>query len=147
VSADRRRVADWLGGVAGVGAAGIAMLVCCATTIAAAGGGVAAAGGILRSPWLIIAGVVLSAVAVAAIILRRSGRAKDTVCGPLTIGPTAGTGQDGSQEVPAPTDQTRPPDPRAAQTVSGHVLNRLPPDRRWTLRSRRRAVDQEGRRG
>jgi hypothetical protein len=64
VSVDRSRIAGWLGGVAGAGAAGIAMLVCCATTTtAAAGGGLAAAGGVLRSPWLIVAGLVIIVLA------------------------------------------------------------------------------------
>jgi mercuric ion transport protein len=74
VSVDRGRVAGWLGGAAGAGGAGIAMLVCCTTTAAAAGGGLAAAGGVLRSPWLIAAGLVVVALALAAFIVQRVGR-------------------------------------------------------------------------
>jgi hypothetical protein len=73
--ADRTTIASWLGGVAGAGGAGIAMLVCCATTAAAAGGGLAAAGGIVHSPWLITAGIIVAAMAIVAVILRRIGRA------------------------------------------------------------------------
>jgi hypothetical protein len=73
MSVDRVRIAGWLGGIAGAGGAGIAMVVCCTTTVAIAGGGAAAAGGILRSPWLITAGLVVAALAIAAIVLRRTG--------------------------------------------------------------------------
>ncbi|MFI7523378.1 hypothetical protein [Micromonospora globbae] len=73
MSVDRNRIAGWLGGVAGAGGAGIAMLVCCTTTVAIAGGGLAAAGGILRSPWLIVAGLAVAALAITAIVLRRTG--------------------------------------------------------------------------
>lgn len=74
MSAGRDRVAGWLGGMAGAGGAGIAMLVCCTTTAAAAGGGLAAAGGILRSPWLIVAGTVVIALALAALVVKHTGR-------------------------------------------------------------------------
>jgi hypothetical protein len=73
MSVDRARIAGWLGGIAGAGGAGIAIVVCCATTAAIAGGGLAAAGGILRSPWLITAGLVVAALAIAAIVLRHTG--------------------------------------------------------------------------
>jgi hypothetical protein len=68
MSTDRNRIASWLSGVAGAGGAGIAMLVCCPTTKAVAGG-------ILRSPWLITAGLVVAALAIATIALRRTGHA------------------------------------------------------------------------
>ncbi len=44
-------------------------------------------GGILRSPWLITAGLILAALAIAAIVLRRTGRAAvgDDCCPPLVI--------------------------------------------------------------
>jgi hypothetical protein len=75
MSTDRNRIAGWLGGVAGAGGAGIAIVVCCTTTVAIAGGGLAAAGGIVRSPWLITAGLIVVALAIAAIVVRRTGRA------------------------------------------------------------------------
>jgi hypothetical protein len=71
MSVDRARIAGWLGGIAGAGGAGIAIAVCCATTAAIAGGGLAAVGGILRSPWLITAGLVVAPLAIAAIVQRR----------------------------------------------------------------------------
>ncbi len=74
MNTDRGRIAGWLGGIAGAGGAGIAMLVCCTTTAAVAGGGLAATGGILRSPWLIVAGLIVAALAITAIVLRRAGR-------------------------------------------------------------------------
>jgi hypothetical protein len=74
MSVDRSRIAGWLAGVAGAGGAGIAMLVCCTTSTAAAGGGLAAAGGVLCSPWLIVAGVIVIAFAVAALIAQRTRR-------------------------------------------------------------------------
>jgi hypothetical protein len=75
MSTDRNRIASWLRGVAGVGGAGIAMLVCCTTTAAVAGGGLAAAGGIVRSPWLITAGIIVAALAIAAVVVPRTGKA------------------------------------------------------------------------
>ena len=97
MSGGRDRVAGWLAGVAGAGGAGIAMLVCCATTAAVAGGGLAAAGGILRSPWLIVAGLVVAALAIAALVVKRTGRhpgsgepaGADTGCCPTAV---TGTG-------------------------------------------------------
>jgi hypothetical protein len=50
------------------------MLLCCTTTAAAAGGGLAAAAGSMRSPWLIIAGLLVIALAFAAFIVQRTGR-------------------------------------------------------------------------
>ncbi len=77
MSTDRATVAGWLGGVAGAAGAGIGMVVCCVTIAAIAGGGLAAAGGILRSPWLVGAGLVVAVLATAAIILRRSAQPED----------------------------------------------------------------------
>src|SRR5262249_26046335 len=91
MSVDRGRAAGWLGGAAGAGAAGIAVLVCCTPpTAAAAGGGLAAAGGVLRSPWLIAAGVVVIALALAAFIVQRTGRPNagaDPCCPPSMVDP------------------------------------------------------------
>ena len=98
VSADRTRIAGWLGGAAGAGGAGIAMLVCCTTTAAVAGGGLAAAGGLLRSPWLITAGLIVAALAVAAIVVRRAGhtRVGEDCCPPAMSDPdTAATTRTG----------------------------------------------------
>jgi mercuric ion transport protein len=92
MSVDRARIAGWLGGIAGAGGAGIAIVVCCATTVAIAGGGLAAVGGILRSPWLITAGLVVAALAIAAIVLRRTGH--------------AGVGEDGYPPTVTHTDLT-----------------------------------------
>src|SRR5262249_38187850 len=98
MSVDRGRVAGWLGGAAGAGGAGIAMLVCCTTTAAAAGGGLAATGGVLRSPWLIAAGLVVIALALAAFIVQRTGRPNagaDVCCPPSMVDP-----------LPAPREET-----------------------------------------
>jgi mercuric ion transport protein len=87
MSTDRRKIAGWLGRVGG---AGIAMLICCTTTAAAAGGGFAAAGGVLRSPWLIAGGLVVVAMAVAALIVQRIGRhdaSGDECCPPTRFDP------------------------------------------------------------
>ena len=73
MSVDRNSVAAWLGRAATAGGAGVAMLVCCVTTAAIASGGLAAAGGILRTPWLIAAGLVVATLAVADIVVRRTG--------------------------------------------------------------------------
>lgn len=84
MSVDRGGIAGVLGGVAGSGAAGIALLVCCATTATAAGGGLATTGGLLRSPWLIVAGVLIVALAGAAAIVHRTGRGGFDSCCPLS---------------------------------------------------------------
>jgi hypothetical protein len=78
VNTRREQVAGWLGGIAGAGGAGIAMLVCCTTTVLHhdRGGGrrrPGAAGGLLRSPWLIAACVAVLTVAGAALVVQRTG--------------------------------------------------------------------------
>jgi|SRR6476619_2563175 hypothetical protein len=73
MSVERTTIARWLGGVAAAGGAGIAALFCCAAPAAAAAGGLTAAGGILRNPWLLTAGIlVVAALAIAALVLRRT---------------------------------------------------------------------------
>jgi hypothetical protein len=92
MSVDRARIAGCLGRIAGAGGAGIAMVLCSTTTVAIAGGGLAAAGGILRSPWLITADLVVPALAIAAIVLRRTAH--------------SGVGEDGCRPTVTQADLT-----------------------------------------
>lgn len=83
MSVERKRVAGWLGGIAATGASGIAAVFCCTPAAAVAGASVAATGGILRNPWLITVGILLvAAMAIAALVLRRTGGAENC-CPPM----------------------------------------------------------------
>ncbi len=87
---------------------GLLVLVCCAGPALLAAGVLGAAGGVLRNPVLVGVAVVLVAVAVGALALRRVGdRAKQSRCPPHADSDASELGAPGRREGGGPAEPSR----------------------------------------
>ena len=130
MSVERKKAASWFGGLAATGAAGIAAVFYCTPAAAVAGAGVAASGGILRNPWLITAGIlIVVALAIPALVLRRSTGDAENCCPPTVTDVDLAV----ERETPAPqgshrvTAGTSPTTAGTNRTVPVRAIPARPP--------------------
>jgi mercuric ion transport protein len=87
--------------LAGIGAA-VLVVVCCAAPALLAAGALGVLGGALRSPWVIVAAVVLAVGALTRLLRRRSA-GRDACCPPAPRGTDRAPDRDRPRD-PAETD-------------------------------------------